>query len=195
MKLTTTEFENRTDLIEANYPGQNPRMMSVYMLVDWDEKTVEVETRNYQIGGTPLNEWLGRIWSFTLPSPVDALEIRDYITEEIIPVLEQVEDKYDTQWDGSNWVPDWGEVEIDDIRYQVKQLVDGAPTLDEGGLWDAGEWFQNSQPLVTAATTDAELKELAAELEMYARGENVILDGLEKYLYELREEKRFEEME
>lgn len=193
MKLITPEYPARTDLIIPDYPLQFPRMRSVYLVVDWDFKTVAIESRNYTIDGTPIGEWIGRIWTFKLPSLIDAVEICGFITEEILPRLEQIEAQYDTKWDGHNWVPDWKGSKHERIRERVAELLEDAPLLDHGGLYSAEDWYQLEHPGVTADTTDFELEEMIPLLEIDAAMDNVILEGLKEYLYNLRDEKRYEE--
>lgn len=58
------------------------------------------------------------------------------------------------------------------------------------GLWDAGEWLQDSSDEelgVTAASTDDELAKKARELEEEARAEGAIVVWLEDELKERRQ--------
>jgi hypothetical protein len=64
------------------------------------------------------------------------------------------------------------------------------------GLWDAGEWLQDSSDEdlgVTATSTDEELAKKARELEEEARAEGAVVVWIEDELKERREALKEEE--
>ena len=103
-------------------------------------------------------------------------------------LFQRIVDGSEVEWDGNNFVgrlnEDAREAE-EELEQLLEDYVDGSI-----GLWDAGEWLQDSSDEelgVTAASTDDELAKKARELEEEARAEGAIVVWLEDELKERRQ--------
>lgn len=182
MELEIMDYKNRTDLIEENYPGQNLREMPVLMLVDWENKVVNLEKRSYMCG-QPAREFCGIVWRFTLPCGVDALEIKDYLESYVLPELEGFEEGFSTEWNGHNWIGSWKEWDIIGLRQIIEDLLEDVPVLEYWqGLRDAAEYLEMENLPVTVDSTEEELKIIAEKLELEALEDDVVLFDTLKFL-------------
>ena len=194
------DYESPIDLVEPNYPGQFPRQMSIYLKIDWASKCVYAETRNYGIGGTPIDEWKGETSVYALPDNVDATKLKTFV-EPYLKTIDAIAAGYTTRWDGNRYVPDFSDVE--DLKQELddafSNLDDSVETIDRFMFTDPDEYFgahgENLDPgTITAATTDAEIDAIAETLTDEAAREMVVIDGsVVDYLIELREEMRDDE--
>jgi hypothetical protein len=120
-------------LIEANYPGNYPRQMPIFLLVDKETREITVETRNYQIGGTPARQWNGFVSAYRLPANIDAEKLAADIDENYAARFEALCDGWSSAWDGHNWkgtlTDDAAEIEML-ISYDIESGA-GLSELDE----------------------------------------------------------------
>lgn len=196
MENRIKQYEAATDLIEPNFDGQTPRGKPIYLVVDWEEGFVDVGTRCIQIEGTPMREFHGLASRFEINYLVDARRLREWIGDNIMPMLNDLESRFDTRWDGHNWVAAWDESTGEqDIGFEWIELTleQDVPT-HEGGLWSARDWYQDFKPGVRADMTDEELQRLAEdERDIALRESDVVLDDdLEDYLRVIRDELRYD---
>lgn len=189
MKNNVEEYANRTDLIDIDFLN-NCNQARIVLAIDWEDKEVYTMTRN-QIDGCPADVWNGLRWFIDLPRNTDATQIREWVQEHIMPVVDDLYESYDTRWDGSNWVGDWPDG-YEYVQDDISRICESAPVCDCGGIWDASEWFAYSQPDITGDTTDEELEEMRKEIESEAEWDGALIPDLEDYLTDLREEKRSE---
>ena len=120
-------------LIEANYAGNFPRQMPIYLMVDKETREITVETRNYQICGTPMRQWNGFISVYRLPANVDAEKLAKDIDENYLSQFEQICGGWHSFWDGNNW-----KGTITDEAQEIEMYVDLAIT-DGAGLSELDE--------------------------------------------------------
>lgn len=185
--------------VETNYPGQHPRQMPLYLAIDWRSGEVEVIAREYTLTGTPMYEYHGHVITSRLPDDVDASRLHGYVTDEIIPAMQPWADAYQSDWNGSNHVATFDGVfdKADPYALQgtLDQLCEDAPTFDEGGIVDVGEWLHDwAWSTVQARHSDEEVTVMAEDVEKEEREKGFVFDGdVEKYLREIRDEKRAEE--
>ena len=191
------DYESPIALAIPNYPGQFPRQMPIYLKIDWGSAVVYAEARNYQIGGTPIDEWRGETSVYSLPDDVDATKLNSFVAERM-DVITKIADGYATRWDGNNYVPDFSAVtdlkeELDD---EFGNLDDSVDRIDEYMFTEPDEYFgcngENLDPrTVTATTTDAEIDAIADRLSEEAARNGVVFDGdVTEYLSQLRTELR-----
>jgi hypothetical protein len=125
-------------LIEANYAGNYPRQMPIFLLVDKETREITVETRNYQIGGTPARQWNGFVSAYQLPANVDADRLAADIDEHYSSQFEALCDGWDSVWDGQNWKGTLTDdaVEIEMLISQDIESGAGLSELDEEAYTD-----------------------------------------------------------
>lgn len=193
-------FDGPLDLIEPNYPGNYPDQMPIYLEIDWERREITAFTRNYQIGGTPGREWHGLATTYQLPNNTRADRLAGWVADEIVPLVDKLVGKFESVWDGSNWVGRWPD-ELQDDLYDFVHRMDAEcagmgsiPTInDDGGLWHVTDWLSNSnlskEYNITPGTTDDRLQEIANEIESDAVNDDVVLSGdLLAYLHNIRDE-------
>jgi hypothetical protein len=196
MQNIVKEFENAYDLVELNYQGQNPRHMNTYLIINWEDKTVDIENRNYQIVGTPSKEWNGLITSICLPTGINAVMAR-FTVDELLPVISERAKHFESVWDGSNYKGQFDDDEYGDATWELDELVKATfdNTTDDIGVMDLCDWFVDCP--VTAGSTDAEIEEIANTAELDAKGMWQILDtsteSVKEFLTRIRDELRDEE--
>ena len=190
------KFDSATALIEANAPGQFPRLVPAYLKIEWDyAPTVTAFTRDYNISGTPMDEWEGRADTFRLPGNVNANALRDWVDSDdfrgkLTEVIDAMEDDETFHHE----------------KYYFEHFVETeAPTLEEGqGFWDVDQWLQWSTAYpdegiprchiddigeITPATTDEELEAMADAINKLAIENDVVFDGdTYGWLEELRDQ-------
>lgn len=187
------KFENAWDLITRNYSGNYPDQMSIYLKIDWYLKKIWVEAQNYQISGTPVREWFSIVTSIRLPDNIDATEIindLDNIAESII----NLEAIFDIAWNGSNYVgrfiknDDDDEYTVDNLIYDLENC--NWSVYENGGLWDARDWIDDTELYIAADMTDEELETIKLDLIEIAHADNIVLYGLSDYLIDIRDRMR-----
>ena len=195
-------YENRLDLIEPNYPGNFPEQMPIYLEVDWERQEITAFTRNYQIDGTPSRQWHGLATVYELPGNTRADKLAEWVKNEIVPSVEKLIDKFESVWNGSNWIGRWSWDDQTEKnmwmfceQMSAEELGCGnIPTLsDEGGLYHVIDWLENFPTAdkynITADTTDARLQEIADTIVSEAENDDVVLTGdVFYYLQQIREE-------
>jgi len=191
MKNNVTDYTDATALIEED-PYNNRNQAPIYLSLDWEEEIVDVTTY-YRDGSTPGDVWHGRRSLIRLPNNVDASCTRADV-EALMPRIEKIAEGYESKWDGSNWRGAFTE-EVDADLQALEQEIEYEThftLLDEGGLWDADEWFQDPVEELTAETADEEIKALAETYEEEARSEGVVIrggvDSIEEHFRNQRDE-------
>ena len=180
----------RTELLEVDPSSQSLRPQTPYLDLDLTspDKPIHIDTC-CQIDGTPISVWHGIVRRYYLSPYTDAEALTTDINAGVFDDLfQRIVDGSEVEWDGNNFVgrlnEDAREAE-EELEQLLEDYVDGSI-----GLWDAGEWLQDSSDEelgVTAASTDDELAKKARELEEEARAEGAIVVWLEDELKERRQ--------
>lgn len=168
------------------YHGDNEHAVLI-LAIDVEDVFCRI-SRN---GETPVDVFHRRAISWRLPMITGASANR--LMRTLLPLLEQIADEVDIQWNGSNYVGSPSERAdrlIYEVEYEIELRTDPA---DELQVWDAADYMapvgsleQQAEELgITANTTDAELERIGEQLE--DESEVDILDGVERYLERLRE--------
>ena len=179
---------DRTELLKVDPSSQSLRPQTPYLELDLTDKQIHIDTY-CQIDGTPISVWHGVVRWYRLSPYTDAEALTTDINAGVFDDLfQRIVDGSEVEWDGNNYVgrlnEDAREAE-EELEQLLEDYVDGSI-----GLWDAGEWLQDSSDEelgVTAASTDDELAKKARELEEEARAEGAIVVWLEDELKERRQ--------
>lgn len=91
-------YQHPTDLIKPNYPNQLGDRMPIYIMIDWDAKTVSLDVRNYTIDGIPERERYGLVKSVRIHDDVDATQIRRTV-DAALPMIEKIGTSFKKKWD------------------------------------------------------------------------------------------------
>lgn len=137
------EFEKATDLIESNYAGQFPRQMPIFISVKWETKEIWAYTDGS--GNMTFDELHGLTSTYNLSDGVDASELKNFVVDKLIPVLDGFVGKFSVKWDGNNHVADWEVDEYGQMPFDLDGLAnfinEQVPETNQGGLWEFGEWM------------------------------------------------------
>jgi len=201
MKNLIQDYTSPVALIESNYSGQHPRQMPIHLFVDFENEEITVDSREYAISGTPMSEWHGLVWSLPAPYTVDATKLAAFVDSELLPVIQKLSKKFESVWDGSNFVASFGGLESDEVvsaRRELERVIEDNCPIHDGGFWEIGEWlYDGAQQNITASTTDDELDAFCKEALAEAESQCVVLDGdaddVLDFLKEIRADKQEEE--
>ena len=180
----------RTQLLKVDPSSQTLKPQTPYIELDLTSPDKQIHIDTYcQIDGTPISVWHGVVRRYYLSPYTDAEALTSDINAGVFDDLfQRIVDGSEVEWDGNNFVgrlnEDAREAE-EELEQLLEDYVDGSI-----GLWDAGEWLQDSSDEelgVTAASTDDELAKKARELEEEARAEGAIVVWLEDELKERRQ--------
>ncbi|WP_461367790.1 hypothetical protein [Candidatus Darwinibacter acetoxidans] len=180
----------RTDLLEVDPSSQSLRPQTPYLELDLTSPDNAIHIDTYcQIDGTPISVWHGVVRRYYLSPKTNAEALTTDINAGVFDDLfQRIVDGSEVEWNGSNYVARLNE-DAREAEEELEKLLEDY--VDESiGLWDAGEWLQDSSDEdlgVTAASTDDELAKKARELEEEARAEGAIVVWLEDELKERRQ--------
>jgi hypothetical protein len=180
----------RTELLEVDPSSQSLRPQTPYLDLDLTspDKPIHIDAC-CQIDGTPISVWHGVVRRYWLSPKTDAEALTTDINAGVFDDLfQRIVDGSEVEWDGANYVGRLNE----DARAAEEELEKLLDDYADGtiGLWEAGEWLQDSSDEdlgVTATSTDDELAKKARELEEEARAEGAIVVWLEDELKERRQ--------
>ncbi len=179
MKNTIQKYKNVTDLIEED-PFNNHNQAEIFLSVDWENEEIGVETY-YRDNSTPGDVWHCLRSLIKLPNNVDPRYLKDDV-DELLPRIESIRAGYESYHDGHNIkgrLSDEATQELYSLEYEIEQIpYKHFHLFEDGGLWDADEWFVDRVNEITAETTDDEIKDLAKSYEYDAKvADGVIIRG------------------
>lgn len=175
------QYKNTWDVFETDPMQNNQKLQKIIFDVDFVDKYAEVETV-YDDHTTPMAVYHGLIWRFTLPTLTDILIFQDETyPEKIKPIIDDLLDKFDTKWDGHNWVVGgFNGMSDEEVDYKYNLIYDicqDTPILDDGGLYDMGEYFINGIDDLPDMWREMTIEEIANEMLTEAKENNVIFSG------------------
>lgn len=169
MKINIPKFESPIDLVEVNIPGQFPRQVPIYLKIDWEDEEVYVETRDYQIDGTPMREFYGLVSVFRLPDNIDATQLAETVRDDLMDIFDAAAENFEINWNGHNWI---GHID-ENLHFSLSEKIHdvmSSITYDDWGLWSFDEWYANDMPNIDKrlkemdSIDDPRIEELADEL-------------------------------
>jgi hypothetical protein len=180
-------IKRATDLLlEHDAADEDTDLM---LCIDWQNEVVEFFSQSSSNNSTSAAEWHGHEINVRLPK-VDARNIKQALLE-FAPSIREMAECYDSQWNGSNHVASWTDLDmLEDFRRDLDNVIDDlihSVTID----CSPQDWFSTvtAEDLgITAATTDEEVEQLAKENVEDALHNDRVLYGAEDYLLELRDE-------
>ena len=176
-----TDSDDALHPVHHHYAGQID-LQPAYVEMDEDGAvTLDVDS---EIGsGMPVNVWTNRTLRWRVDARLTALELRTLL-DEIKPLLQEIHDGQDVQWDGGNQrgkLTDAASAASDTIESICFERM-----TESGGVQDAGDWWSGDPPDVAMTATDAELAEMVTDAESMARLDGVTLTDALGYLQGLR---------
>jgi hypothetical protein len=121
-------------LIEGNYHGNSPAQMPIYLIIDWENRTINVCTRNYQIGGTPARQWNGFEHAIQLPANIDAERLASDVDQYYAAKLDKICDGWSEEYDGNNYkghLTEEAQELLSDLEQEIETTGGNLSTLDE----------------------------------------------------------------
>lgn len=190
MKINLS-YSRSTELVRPNHPGQFPRQMPSYLVVDWRARSLYVEHHDFHCEGWGESFVTNHRLAVPLPEDVDATQLAGWVEQHILPVVAPVAEAFRCDWVDGVSVPRFP-VDIRELEERLAGIAASAPVFDGGGLEAVGEWYgQEADEAITGRESDADLAELAERWEAEAAAESVVLDGdLYFFLRGLRDERR-----
>ena len=190
--MTTTTVEIRRvaewDALHCNYQGQTERQ-GCYIELDCQTGLLTA-TYNAEIGNAiPFSVYHGHDRRWGIPCLI--ADAANDLLDEISPLAQRVLDGYTSEWDGNNHVARLSD-DAQAAEDEIERLIDDLRVDETNGISDAdaGEWLTETDPAITAQTTDEEIAALAEQAEQDAAYERIVLIDAEGYLTRLRDEMR-----
>jgi hypothetical protein len=145
----------------------------------------------YDQGATDAAVWHNRVLAYTLDFRPDQDAAESYlISPPAQALLARICDGHDVDWDGNNHK---GTLNLD-AHAAIDQLIDGLDNLPRNiwQLYPVADYLADAHiPRLTAASTDADLEQIAQALDDDAQETHHIIDGdILEYLTDQRTELR-----
>jgi hypothetical protein len=192
---------NPTDLIVPETSGTFPRQEPIYLILDLGEGAIQVETRSANLGND-FYTYYGHKRLFRLPDATDASALRVWVDEKILNMADELQDLYESHWDGNNHVAIFlNEDRADELITEISDLcTDDVPCISgHAGLWDVEEWLCPVKSDLTNEVkdmSDDDIEDKAWDLTTEAESDGVVLDGsVRDYLLRLRNEAKAQDEE
>jgi hypothetical protein len=177
------------------YRGQHSPQ-PCYVQLDCEAETLSAEVDGSIGPGTPMRVWHGRAIRWSIPALTESAA--EGLLFDLIPLADEVIAGYSCEWDGSNHVGRLTEAAAEAAE-AIRSLCDRNWSESEVlSVWDASDWYAQcgsgaylaGELGVTAETTDAELDAIVEREEDQASPARI--EGVERFLRDLREELRAE---
>ena len=188
---------DKTDLFVPSHPQDHiHNQEKPFLIVDFEKMEIDTTTRGSSETGWPSREFHDLQKSFALPYNVDALELKNWVLNELIPEeLNDLHSKFEVTWNGNNYVGKFGEDHESEIEqfFELESFIEkNAPTLGDDwlGVIDARYWFEGFDwSKISVNTSNSELEKLAEEEENEANDRGKVRDCFFSYLETKRDEK------
>jgi len=139
-----SEFENLKINAEIHAdPYNNKEIGNIYLCVDWEGKDASLIEMDGN--GIPGDIFHNRKSIYQLPCAVDIEYFKYSVYPRIIPMIEKLSEKYETVWNGSNYV---GKFHMDEdtqteIEGDIMEICQDAPEIDGMVLFDVYDTCSN----------------------------------------------------
>ncbi|PJE97136.1 hypothetical protein CUT44_14230 [Streptomyces carminius] len=199
MSVTTVQVIPCTssDELYRRYPSQG-EAQPVYLQLGLEDGILHASYDALIGNGAPPEVFHGRERRYYLPTVLTG-DGANKLMHELAPLAQRVVDGGEVRWNGNNFVGVLNEdarAAEDEIQEQIGAIETAAecnedvlPVWDVDGVCGGDEVEEHG---ITAATTDEELEEIAARiLKDHREGMKqpcAIVDGLEEYLRDLRDQ-------
>jgi hypothetical protein len=185
-------YDRPAALLEADARGQ-PR--TILLIIDWEHKTISVETRDPSLDGMPETRWRGMEDAYPLPPLVDATQLHEWVAEEVLPRAAPLADAYRTVWEDVEQYGRFPGHEEEKHEFDRWMACDAEPPTHAGGLWRVAEWLPDIADEVFPDSTDERLQWIALKIEyeaeidgiVFAEGDGAVLALLKQIRDEMRE--------
>jgi hypothetical protein len=185
------DYDHPTALLEPDGDGQ-PRQIN--LVVDWADAVISAETRAHDDNARSEYRWRGMEDAYTLPEPVDAAQLREWVEEEVLPRALPLLEAYRTVWVDVDQFGRFPGHECEKEEFDRWMSCDAEPPLHDGGLWPVEDWLSGGVDEVGPETTDAAIEELTDTIVDEAAAENVVFvagrEAVRAYLLDYRQELR-----
>ena len=186
------DYDRPTAPLQPDAHGQ-PRQIA--LVIDWEHKTITVETRAPNLDGMPETRWRGLEDAYPLPPLTDATQLHEWVAEEVLPRAAPLADAYETVWEDVERFGRFPGHEDEKTEFDRWMAMHEPPT-HTGGLWRVAEWLPDIADEVFPDSTDERLQRIALEIEheaeldgvVFAEGDGAVLDLLKRTRDEMREE-------
>lgn len=124
LKNKNVDEWEKAEFWEADPMQQNQSICDIILYVNWEEKTVNVETQ-MRTNSTAGEVWHGLASEFSLPEDTDFEQFPVFFKEDVQPLLQKIGKGFESNWNGSNWKGSFTE-EAQETIWELQQLLEGA---------------------------------------------------------------------
>jgi len=187
---------------------QQSAPQNAYLEITWKEDGEAEVTADYTSeigGGIPSDVWHNQVTRLSIMPGSTGASIQALLeSEDFIKRVDKLNADYECTWDNSNWIGSnktgdretWND-EINCLEYYAQENIE---TVD---VWTIEDWLQNSMTIeeesvtitmydkeyiITASTTDDELKPMREDLETLQDEGVSIIGDVGDYLESLRDD-------
>jgi len=195
MDTSNLDFDKATALLERASGHREPVPRNIYLVIDWVNKEINVETKDPDDHTVSEARWNGLEDAYPLPQGVDASRLRAWVDQEVVPRAQPLADAFRVVYDGSRRVGRFpGYYEDKKYHFDEWMAIHAEPPQHSGGLWSVEDWLEGSVDEVRPDSSDEDLVVLANEIVEEADEANVVLaggiEGVLDYLRALRDSLR-----
>ena len=139
---------------------------------------------NAEIGNAvPSNVYHGQVRRYAIP-PLKA-DTANALMRSLVPLAQRVLDGAEMVWNGNNHVTRLSE----DAQEAEAEINQSMPVESDINVVDANEWLYDGRHDIKDRIRNGDsLEDIGSDLEEEARGEDVIINGLSRYLESLAED-------
>lgn len=185
------DYDRPSALLDPYGDGQ-PRQIN--LVIDWRGAVISAETRAHDDNVRSEYRWRGMEGAYTLPEPVDAAQLREWVEEEVLPRALPLLEAYRTVWVDVDQFGRFPGHECEKEEFDRWMSCDAEPPLHDGGLWPVEDWLSGGVDEVGPETTDAAIEELTDTIVDEAAAENVVFvagrEAVRAYLLDYRQDLR-----
>lgn len=180
MSVSKAKIENRIRFTDPCDLIDRPKFHSAELICNWEEKFISAGTRD-TLEGVSISRWNDRETGYILSDQVDAVALRDWVDEKVIPHAQALFDAYRTDWKNDHIVGSFLGFEEEKKIFDFWMLDPvSLPTLSGAGagIWDAGDFVLDiPSELPEFPTTDQITRSAEFIVSQARKNHNIVFYG------------------
>lgn len=190
MSVSKAKPENRIRFTDPCDLIDRPKFHSAELIINWEDRFITAGTRD-TLEGIPISRWNNRENGYILPDNVDAVVLRDWVEEEVIPRTQKIFDAYRIEWKNDHIVGSFPGFEDEKESFEFWMHYTASPPTLSGagaGIWDAEDFVLDIPSELPEFPTTDQIETSAEFIASQARKNHhiVIWGGVEAVKNQIR---------